>query len=236
MSRLKAIALVLSGALASMLFCGLLIVGHIESDAGALQRAREEGYAAAEEDRIAILADRPVEDGTHMPLWLQTDPQWNDVPYAGGTIGDSGCGLTCASMVIKFLTLQDVTPQILASFVGDACLTDGVNDPRKLCSWIVQHYPEYGIESTTISYDLPSALQNVSDGWIAFAGMSGVLGDSHYGGHVVLIWRSDDGGYWIRDPASAGNSSRAFTLEELEQVDFKYFYCIRGGLYGTQRN
>ena len=41
---------------------------------------------------------------------------------------------------------------------------------------------------------------------------------------------------WIRDPASAGNSARAFTLEELEQVDFHYFYCIRGGFYGTQRH
>lgn len=42
MSRLKAVALVLSSALASMLFCGWLIVGHIESDAGALAEAREE--------------------------------------------------------------------------------------------------------------------------------------------------------------------------------------------------
>lgn len=64
--------------------------------------------------------------------------------------------------------------------------------------------------------------------------MSGTLGDRDYGGHVVLIWRADDDGYWIRDPASAGNSARAFTLEELEQVDFHYFYCIRGGFYGKR--
>ena len=63
MSRLKAVALVLSGALASMLFCGWLIVGHIESDAGALAEAREEGYAAAEEDRLAIVVDRPIAEG-----------------------------------------------------------------------------------------------------------------------------------------------------------------------------
>ena len=86
MSRLKAVALVLSGALASMLFCGWLIVGHIESDAGALAEAREEGYAAAEEDRLAIVVDRPIAEGNSMPLWLQTDPQWDYIPYAGGTI------------------------------------------------------------------------------------------------------------------------------------------------------
>lgn len=60
-----------------MLFCGWLIVGHIESDAGALAEAREEGYAAAEEDRLAIVADRPIAEGNSMPIWLQTDPQWD---------------------------------------------------------------------------------------------------------------------------------------------------------------
>ena len=197
---------------------------------------REEGYAAAEEDRLAIVVDRPIAEGNSMPLWLQTDPQWDYIPYAGGTIGDHGCGLTCAAMAVKYMTLQDITPLTLASFVGDTCLTDGVNDPGKFCAWIAEHYPEYGIESTPISYDLAPVLQNVSDGWLAFAGMSGTLGDRDYGGHVVLIWRADDDGYWIRDPASAGNSARAFTLEELEQVDFHYFYCIRGGFYGTQRH
>ena len=106
MSRLKAVALVLSGALASMLFCGWLIVGHIESDAGALAEAHEEGYAAAEEDRLAIVADRPIAEGNSMPIWLQTDPQWDYIPYAGGTIGDHGCGLTCAAMAVKYMTLQ----------------------------------------------------------------------------------------------------------------------------------
>lgn len=233
MSRLKGAILVLSGALASLLFCGWLMVGHVEGDAGALAEARHEGYATAEQDRLAIIRDRPLAEGSSMPLWLQTDPQWSYMPYAGGTIGDSGCGLTCAAMAIKYMTLQDITPLTLASFVGGACLTDGVNDPRKFCAWIEQHYPDYGIESTPISYELAPVLQNVSDGWLAFAGMSGKLGDEDYGGHVVLIWRADDAGYWVRDPASAANSARPFTLDELAQVDFKYFYCIRGGFYGS---
>ncbi len=39
--------------------------------------------------------------------------------------------------------------------------------------------------------------------------MSGTLGDRDYGGHVVLIWRADDDGYWIRDPASCWELQRA---------------------------
>lgn len=74
MSRLKGAILVLSGALASLLFCGCLIIGHAESDAGALAEARQKGYEAAEQDRLAIVCDRPIAEGNSMPLWLQTDP------------------------------------------------------------------------------------------------------------------------------------------------------------------
>ena len=88
MSRLKAVALVLSGALASMLFCGWLIVGHIESDAGALAEAREEGYAAAEEDRLAIVVDRPIAEGNSMPLRARrfltiSHPSFKTCPMGG---------------------------------------------------------------------------------------------------------------------------------------------------------
>ena len=68
MSRLKSIALLLSGSLASMLFCGLLIVGHIDSE------------AAVDENRPAIVSDSKIDDVGGMPLWLQTDPQWRNIP------------------------------------------------------------------------------------------------------------------------------------------------------------
>ena len=170
MSRLKAVALVLSGALASMLYCGWLIVGHIESDAGALAEAREEGYAAAEEDRLAIVVDRPIAEGNSMPVWLQTDPQWDYIPYAGGTIGEYGCGLTCAAMAVKYMTLQDITPLTLASFVGDTCLTDGLTTPassaRGLPS-ITRNTASRARRFLTISR--PSFRTCLTDGWRSLA-------------------------------------------------------------------
>lgn len=66
--------------------------------------------------------------------------------------------------------------------------------------------------------------------------MSGELGDSEYDGHVVMLWMESDGSYWMRDPDSGGNSQRVWTEGELREVDWKYFYGIRGGLYGAQRN
>lgn len=236
MSRLRACALFLSGALAALLFCMLLIVGHANDDAAAIAQARQDGYEAAESERLAIVEDRPIAEGNHMPLWLQTDPQWSHVPYAGGTVGDSGCGLVCAAMALEYMTLQGITPLQLADYVGDECLTDGVNDPGKFCAWIESHYPEWRIESSDIYYETDRAMQDVEGGWLVFAGMSGALGDADYDGHVVMIWRADDKGYWVRDPDSGANSSRPFSAEELSAVDFKYFYSIRGGFYGNARS
>lgn len=219
----------LAGALAATMLWGGILLEHSEGDADALAEAREQGY----EEAMRPVLDRPIPEGNHMPLWLQDDPQWADFPYAGGTIGDRGCGLVCAAMAVKYLTVQDVTPPMLADAVGDTCLTGGVNDPGKFCAWIAEHYPEYRIEHSGILYRLDDALERVDEGWLAFAGMRGRLGEREYEGHVVLVWRAEDGTYWVRDPASGANSQRAWTREELEEVGWEYFYTIRGGLYGN---
>lgn len=233
---MKAAAFALSGALAALLFCGALMVNHASGDAQALVDAHEQGREDAAAEQMATVYDRPIAEGNHMPLWLQSDPQWASVPYAGGTVGDAGCGMVCAAMALEYMTLQGITPLQFADYVGDTCLTDGVNDPGKFCRWIYDHYKDYGIEWRSIYYTLDRALADVKDGWLVFAGMSGTLGDKDYEGHVVLIWRADDEGYWLRDPADADNSARPFSAEELSQVDFKYFYSIRGGFYGNARS
>lgn len=233
MSRLRAVAIALSGALASMLFCLACMVGHAESVEAARAQGYDEGYTKAESAQLSVVTERPVPEGTHMPLWLQTDPQWSYIPYAGGTIGTSGCGLTAAAMALKYMTLQEVTPLQLAEAVGDSCLTGGVNDPSKFCSWIAEHYAEYRVESGGRAYRLDDALAAVDDGWLVMAGMSGTLGDATYDGHVVLIWRHDDEGYWVRDPDSGANSARAFSRDELGKASWGYFDKIKGGLYGA---
>ena len=96
----------------------------------------------------------------------------------GGTIGDSGCGLVCAAMAVKYITTQDVTPLTVAGAVGTACLTDGVNDMEKFAQWIASTYEPYGITHTGKLYSLQSALAKVDAGAVCFAGVRGTFGDS----------------------------------------------------------
>ena len=52
-----------------------------------------------------------------VPELFQTDPAWADDPYAGGTIGENGCGVTCMSMVYIALTGKaDMGPVEMAEF------------------------------------------------------------------------------------------------------------------------
>lgn len=228
---LRAACILLTGVLAATLWWGHLFLEHAREDA-----IRDVGEFNAETERMMTVYDRPIPEGNVMQLWLQDDPQWANVQYAGGTVGDSGCGLVCAAMAIEYMTMQRVTPLQLADCVGDSCLTDGVNDMGKFCRYIEETYPEYGIESTGQMWSIDDALAMARGGWLVFCGMSGKLGDSEYDGHVVMLWMESDGSYWMRDPDSGGNSQRVWTEDELREVDWEYFYGIRGGLHGSQRN
>lgn len=174
----------------------------------------------------ATEAHRVIPTGYNMPLYLQDDPQWGGIEYAGSNISQAGCGLVCAAMAIEYLTNQITYPRDLAAVVGDTCLTDGVNDPGKFCAYAEE---AYGLDGSEIYWTLDEALAECADGAVVFAGMTGQLGGqgNYYGGHVVLLWQSFDGDVRIRDPKSGDNSQRPYSDEELRATQWLYFYSLR---------
>lgn len=174
----------------------------------------------------ATEAQRAIPTGYNMPLYLQDDPQWGGIEYAGSSISQAGCGLVCAAMAIDYLTNQITYPRDLAAVVGDTCLTDGVNDPGKFCAYAEE---AYGLDGSEIYWTLDEALAECADGAVVFAGMTGQLGGQGncYGGHVVLLWQSFDGDVRIRDPKSGDNSQRPYSDEELNATQWLYFYSLR---------
>lgn len=167
-----------------------------------------------------------IPTGYNMPLYLQDDPQWGGIEYAGSNISQAGCGLVCAAMAIEYLTNQVTYPRDLVGAVGDTCLTDGVNDPGKFCE-----YAEgaYGLEGSEIYWRIEEAVAECSDNAVVFAGMRGQIGGQgiYYGGHVVLLWMSEDGVVSVRDPKSGENSQRSFSMDELANTQWLYFYTLR---------
>lgn len=196
----------------------------------------EPEFEVADVPFAAPSSSRVIPSGRTMPLYLQDDPQWASLPYAGDTIGNSGCGLACAAMTIEYLTTQRADPRILSDVVGSECLTDGVNDPGKFCAWIAEHYPTYNIHYSGIYFNAPDALEDVRNGKLVFASLTGYFGDQFYDGHIVLLWKSDDSGIWVRDPKSGANSQSPLTEDDFYSVQWVYFYSIWGGNYDTLRH
>ena len=182
--------------------------------------AYDNGFKDGVDSAPVIVEDKPAKSHS-VPLYLQTDPQWSGDQYSFGTIESHGCGLVSAAIATSYLLDEDVTPDLLSSAVGDAFLSDGLNDSDAICRWLSEHY---GLQWTGEKWLLQDAVQMLDEGYVVLASMEGQLGDENYGGHVVLLYEhTDDDCFYLRDPFSGDNSVRKFSRQEIEQVDWGSF-------------
>lgn len=226
-ARLKlAIALLLGIAIGFAAWFGVTL-DHVQADGALTAKSYERGYSEGVQDAQPIIDKQAsTQKSGYMPLFLQKDPQWASCAYSDETIGTYGCGLTCAAMALSYENSVIVTPDLLSSLVGEACLTDRVNDMAKFTQLL---HDRYGFDRVDTFWDTDTALGYVNDGWIVFAGVSGTLGERNYGSHVVMLWRrNDDGTYAMRDPDDGVNSIKTWTREELKAVGFGSFNALRG--------
>lgn len=180
--------------------------------------------AAVFDHATPVVRDVPAKP--EPPMYYQADEQWGGLPYAtvDGTISTHGCGLASAAMAASYLTETEIDPPRLLNLVGNRCISDDVNDMSKSCQEL---HDIYGLHYSNRLTTKDEALDYVADGWIAFAGMHGQLTDDgkSYAGHVVLIWRVDESGVWIRDPYNPA-LQKPLTFEQFSAVHFDYFYAL----------
>lgn len=180
--------------------------------------------AELEAAKAEKLAEKKREEWLHaprsMPSYYQTDARWSGVPYAGASIGMSGCGLTAAAMSFEWWLRERYTPADLEDDVGNSCTTGGLNDMAKFG----RHAESLGLTVSKRFHSISDACDEALSGKTVWASVSGAFGDSWYGGHIVLIW-SQDGDIRVQDPASKGNT-RAWSREELARAKWAYFYSV----------
>lgn len=161
-------------------------------------------------------------DPRSMPAYYQDDPAWAGVPYAhGGTIAGNGCGLTAAAMSLEWWTREQWTPARLAAEVGDSCTVGGLNDMVAFADYC----RSLGLSATEQYWNVRRAIDDARSGRTVWCAGGGWLGDSHYGGHLVLLWEDADGELRINDPASSGNTRR-WPEEEILAASGYWTYSI----------
>lgn len=175
-------------------------------------------------------------------IYMQTDPRWAKLPYRvpgeTATIGGSGCGPTCAAMLVETLTGQTFTPE-------DAC------------NWSVQHGYKALNQGTYYSYFVPQfqafniacqqlngaslygnsksaihdrALEMLKCGYYLIACMGKGLWTSS--GHFIVIWW-EDGKVRINDPASTRPERLNGDLNTFKS-QVKYYWAIDARNYNKE--
>lgn len=166
--------------------------------------------------------------------YLQTDPRWSGRDYSAKgestTIGKSGCGPTCAAMLIETLTGKTFTP-------ADACawaLEKGYKAVNQgtYYSYFVPQFQAYGIpcrqlNSATLYGNAASSVHTqafdlLQQGYYLIACMGPGLWTSS--GHFVVVWWKD-GKVRINDPASTADARRNGN-PAVFQAQVKYYWAI----------
>lgn len=157
------------------------------------------------------------------PLFLQYDPRWGYMPYGTeGNMGSSGCGPTCISMAVFYLTgNRDCTPDAVARYSLDT----GHYVPGVGTAWsLMSEYPRsLGLSSYQISWSEASLKAQLDNGRILVCSVR--LGNFTSSGHFIVIYGYDENGFKVNDPKCVYRSDLSWTYEQIKN-DFKAVWTI----------
>lgn len=174
--------------------------------------------------------------------YLQTDARWKNKDYSAKgestTIGRSGCGPTCAAMLIQTMTGENFTP-------ADACswaLKRGYKAANQgtYYSYFVPQFKAYGIVCERLNTDNlygnktspvhAKAFDLLKKGYYLIACMGKGLWTSS--GHYIVVWW-EDGKVRINDPAST-KAARLNGDMATFKSQVKYYWAIDARAYNTE--
>lgn len=136
-------------------------------------------------------------NGMGIPLYLQYDSRWGNLPYGQSDIKTSGCALTCLAMAVSYKKGQAVTPADILAVTGGSYYIPGVGSKWSIFPDVAAHYK---IQCSNLGRDINAAMQSVSEGKPVIASMS--PGTFTTSGHfIVLRGITENGNLLVNDPA-----------------------------------
>lgn len=177
--------------------------------------------------------------------YMQTDPRWKGLPYRvpgeSATIGGSGCGPTCAAMLIETLTGRTFTPPMACEWSvehGYKALNQGT-----YYSYFVPQFAEHGIECTRLNtasvYGKPDdkvhdeALALLRMGYYIIACMGKGLWTKS--GHFVVVWNAADRYVSINDPASRRTERLCGDMSTFRN-EVKYYWAVDARSFNSEED
>lgn len=169
------------------------------------------GYPDAEKKASGGLTEE--EKTQAFPLFLQWDPRWGYAEYGDAScIGLAGCGPTCLSMVLYYLTGDEtLTPDKIGAYsMNNGYYISGTGTAWALLSDVPGMYGVKVGQPEASEREMQKALD---DGRIIICSMG--PGDFTAAGHFVVIYGYEDQGFLVNDPNCVARSRLHWTYEEI---------------------
>lgn len=179
------------------------------------------GYLTSDGSTDGYFTDE--EQPEDYPLFLQWDVRWGYMPYGtNGTVGSSGCGPTCLSMAIFYLTGdRTCTPDVIAQYsLDEGYYVEGVGT-----AWaLLDEYPtKFGLNTNQIFSSDENLKTYLDNGNILICSVR--EGNFTSDGHFIVIYGYDKNGYKINDPKCVYRSRLSWTYEQIKN-DIKQVWAI----------
>lgn len=158
-------------------------------------------------------------------LFLQWDPRWGYQPYGTDNIGLSGCGPTCISMVLFYLTRDEkLTPDKIAAYsMENGYYVEGTGTAWALMEDMPKLYDIKTAKPRVSERAMKSVLEN---GGIIICAMG--EGDFTISGHFIVIYGYDMQGFMVNDPNCVARSNERWTFSEI-QYQIKNIWAYKKG-------
>ncbi len=147
-----------------------------------------------------------------IPLFLQWDQRWGYANYGSGCIGLDGCGPTCLSMVLVGLTGDtSMHPKKVADFSMD----NGYVTESSGTQWalMTEGAQVLGLLAREIPLGEKQMAQELEAGHPIICSMR--PGDFTTTGHFIVIYKYEDGKFYVNDPNSRKRSEKGYEYERL---------------------
>ena len=145
-----------------------------------------------------------------------------NVPYGDSTIADSGCGPTCAAMILSTLYGESITPQVTCNYsASNGYLGEGGTYP----SFFGAIFTEYGVAYTTKEQTADNIISALEEGNIIVANMGpGTFTKS--GHYIVLTGINENGEIMIQDPADSSKNNETWPASVFENERIGSMYVV----------
>jgi predicted double-glycine peptidase len=167
--------------------------------------------------------------------YKQSDPRWSKIPYTidgdkNETIGASGCGPTCAAMIVATVRDPNITPVEmceLAIELGDRTANSGTE-----WEFFKKVAAKYGIPFKQTA-KTKEAVEALKQG--AYVVCSMKPGHFTNNGHFVVAWDVVDNNLMVHDPISTAQNRTyaAISIFEAQCKQYFIFFVNQKAQYPT---